>query len=100
MIITSPYYTSVMSFMPTSAGHTEIDYHMLVEGPPDNAKGEALYARSFEIIQNVFGNEDFAASETCQVGLESGALEDVIYTCMEVNIPRFYVGVDEALARD
>ena len=97
VVITSPYYTSVMSFMPQSAGHTEVDYHMLVESEPDNPKAEQLYARSFEIIQNVFGNEDFAGSETCQVGLESGAIADVIYTGMEINIPRFYEGVDSAL---
>lgn len=100
VVITSPYYTSVMSFMPTSVGHTEIDYHMLVEAAPDNPRGEALYAKSFEVIQHVFGDEDFAASETCQVGLESGALEDVIYTGMEINIPRFYRGIDAALAME
>ena len=98
VVITSPYYTSVMSFMPISADRTEVDYHMLVESAPDNPKAEQLYARSFEIIQDVFGNEDFAGSETCQVGLNAGAIEDVIYTGMEVNIPRFYVGIDSALA--
>jgi phenylpropionate dioxygenase-like ring-hydroxylating dioxygenase large terminal subunit len=98
VVITSPYYTSVMSFMPLGADRTEVDYHMLVEGPPDNAKAEDLYARSFAVIQDVFGNEDFAGSETCQVGLNAGAIKDVIYTGMEVNIPRFYEGVDSALA--
>lgn len=98
VVITSPYYTSVMSFMPRAADWTEVDYHMLVEGPPDNPKAEDLYARSFAIIQDVFGNEDFAGSETCQVGLSAGAIDEVIYTGMEVNIPRFYEGVDSALA--
>jgi phenylpropionate dioxygenase-like ring-hydroxylating dioxygenase large terminal subunit len=98
VVITSPYYTSVMSFMPKSAGQTEVDYHMLVEGPPDNPKAEELFARSFAVIQDVFGNEDFAGSETCQIGLNSGAISEVIYTGMEVNIPRFYEGVDSALA--
>ena len=97
VVITSPYYTSVMSFMPTAVDRTEVDYHMLVESPPDNPKAEVLFARSFAIIQDVFGNEDFAGSETCQVGLASGAIADVIYTGMEVNIPRFYEGVDSAL---
>lgn len=98
VVITSPYYTSVMSFMPHAAGHTEVDYHMLVESAPDNPKAEDLYARSFAVIQDVFGNEDFAGSETCQVGLSTGAIPEVIYTGMEVNIPRFYEGVDRALA--
>ena len=97
VVITSPYYTSVMSFMPHSAGHTEVDYHMLTEGPPDNPKAEDLYARSFAVIQDVFGNEDFKASETCQIGLASGAIEEVLYTGMEANIPLFYEGVDSAL---
>ncbi len=70
---------------------------MLVGSPPDDPKAEDLYARSFATVQGVFDNEDFAGSETCQVGLASGAIQDVIYTGMEVNIPRFYEGVDSAL---
>ena len=99
VVITSPYYTSVMTFMPKSVGETEVDYHMLVEGPPDNPKAVELYARSFEIIQDVFGNEDFKASESCQLGLASGAIKDVIYCGMEVAIPQFYQGVEDVLAK-
>lgn len=97
VVITSPYYTSVMTFMPTAVGETEVDYHMLVDGPPDNPKAHELYARSFQIIQDVFGDEDFKASESCQRGLASGAIKEVVYCGMEVAIPQFYVGVEEAL---
>ncbi|MDE2437021.1 MAG: aromatic ring-hydroxylating dioxygenase subunit alpha [Sphingomonadales bacterium] len=101
VVITSPYYISVMILMPTATGKTNVDYYMLTETAPDNPKAEELYARSFAVIQDVFGNEDFKASETCQRGLETGAIPDVIYTGMEEAIPRFYEGIeaimDEAL---
>jgi len=98
VIITSPYYISVMIIMPTGTGTTNVDYYMLTESPPDNPKASELYAKSFAVIQDVFGNEDFAASETCQRGLETGAIPDVIYTGMEEAIPRFYEGIEAVMS--
>lgn len=97
VVVTSPYYTSVMMMMPVSAGKTLVDYHMLTESKPDNPKAEELYSRSFTIIQDVFGNEDFKASETCHRGLSTGAIPDVIYCGMEEAIPRFYEGIEAFL---
>ena len=97
VVITSPYYTSVMIIMPTSASTSSVDYYMLTDDAPDNAKAEELYAKSFEVIQDVFGNEDFKASETCQTGLASGAIPDVIYCGMEAAIPMFYEGIERVL---
>ncbi|MEM5518341.1 aromatic ring-hydroxylating dioxygenase subunit alpha [Henriciella sp. AS95] len=97
VVITSPYYTSVMIIMPRGAGKSSVDYYMLTDSKPDNAKAEELYAKSYEVIQDVFGNEDFKASETCQIGLASGAIPDVIYCGMESAIPLFYEGIDAAL---
>lgn len=98
VVITSPYYISVMIIMPTATGRSNVDYYMLTETAPDNPKAEELYAKSFAVIQDVFGNEDFAASETCQRGLETGAIPDVIYTGMEEAIPRFYEGIEAVMA--
>ncbi len=103
VVITSPYYTSVMIIMPQSAGKSRVDYYMLTESAPDNPKAEDLYALSFATIQDVFGNEDFKASETCHRGLSSGAIPDVIYCGMEMAIPMFYEGIEqfvEPLARE
>ncbi|WP_408589360.1 aromatic ring-hydroxylating oxygenase subunit alpha [Novosphingobium sp.] len=97
VVITSPYYTSVMIIMPVDAAHTRVDYYMLTETAPDNPKAEELYARSFTIIQDVFGNEDFKASELCHRGLASGAVPDVIYCGMEAAIPQFYEGIEGVL---
>lgn len=97
VVITSPYYTSVMVIMPTSEGTSSVDYYMLTDDAPNNPKAEELYAKSFEVIQDVFGNEDFKASEMCQVGLSSGAIPDVIYCGMEAAIPMFYEGIEAAL---
>lgn len=97
VVITSPYYISVMIMMPTAAGKTNVDYYMLTETVADNPKAEELYAKSFAVIQDVFGNEDFKASATCHRGLLTGAIPDVIYTGMEEAIPRFYEGIEEQM---
>lgn len=98
VVITSPYYLSVMVIMPNAVGESMVDYYMLTDSAPDNPKAKELYARSFTVIQDVFGNEDFKASETCQIGLASGAIPDVIYCGMEAQIPAFYEGIESALA--
>jgi len=90
VLIGSPYYFSVMVVIPVSARRTQVDYHMLTRTPPDNDKAKELYAKSYDMILNVFGNEDFRASQIAQRGLESGALEETIYCGMEEHIPRYY----------
>ena len=97
VVITSPYYTSVMIIMPVDAGHSRVDYFMLTESAPDNPKAEELYAKSFAIIQDVFGNEDFKASELCHRGLASGAVPDVIYCGIKAPIPQFYEGIESVM---
>lgn len=90
VIVTSPYYISVMFIMPKSAGRSTVDYIMLTRGEADNEKAADVYQRSYEMILNVFGNEDFRAAEISQKGLASGALEDVIYCGLEETIPLYY----------
>ena len=97
VVITSPYYTSVMVIMPVSEAQSRVDYYMLTESAPDNPKAEELYSKSFAVIQDVFGNEDFKAAELCHRGLASGAIPDVIYCGMEAPIPMFYNGIESFL---
>ncbi len=98
VIVTSPYYISVMIIMPKAPGKSVVDYYMVTPVAPDNEKAEALYAKSYELIQHVFGNEDFWAAEMSQQGLEAGALDTVIYSGMEETILTFYDILERQLA--
>ena len=98
VVVTSPYYISVMIIMPKSPGKSVVDYFMLTPVAPDNEKAEQLYAKSYELIQHVFGNEDFWAAEMSQQGLEAGALDTVIYSGMEETILTFYDILEGQLA--
>lgn len=90
VIVTSPYYVSVMFIMPKAPGKTIVDYMMLTRSAPDNEKAKELYQRSYEMILGVFGGEDFRAAEISQSGLESGALEELVYCGLEETIPLYY----------
>jgi phenylpropionate dioxygenase-like ring-hydroxylating dioxygenase large terminal subunit len=97
VIVTSPYYISVMILKPMAVDRTIVDYHMLTLNPADNERAQALYDRSLEMILKVFGNEDFRAAEICQAGLGSGALDDVVYSGLEFAIPMHYETLDRYL---
>lgn len=90
VLVTSPYYISVMIIMPRGLDRTVVDYYMLTRGTADNSKAADVYQRSYDMILNVFGNEDFRAAEITHAGLETGALEDVIYCGLEETIPLYY----------
>jgi phenylpropionate dioxygenase-like ring-hydroxylating dioxygenase large terminal subunit len=97
VVVTSPYYVSVMFIMPNAVNKTAVDYFMLTRAPADNPKGEALYARSYEMILNVFGNEDYPAAENAHAGLEAGALEEVVYSGLEATILDYYEELERQL---
>lgn len=98
VIVTSPYYISVMIIMPRAAGRSVVDYFMLTRQAPDNPKAESLYARSYELILKVFGTEDFRAAEISQEGLSTGALDTVVYGGLEHAIPDFYETLEATFA--
>ena len=98
ILITSPYYTSLMILMPQSEDRTSVEYFMLTPSAAQTEKVEDLYARSYTLIQQVFGNEDFRAAEISQEGLSSGALKEVIYGGMEITIPAYYDRLDASMA--
>ena len=90
VVVTSPYYISVMILMPRAPGKTVVDYYMLVPNAPKTEKGEALYEKSYGLILDVFGGEDFWAAQVSQAGLESGALNTVVYSGLEQTILTYY----------
>ncbi|MBB4613034.1 MULTISPECIES: aromatic ring-hydroxylating dioxygenase subunit alpha [Novosphingobium] len=94
VVITSPWYISVMLLHPRAADHTTVEYHMLTRSVPDNPKAEELYARSYEMVLNVFGNEDFRAAEISHAGLATGALDTCVYSGLEASIATYYGVLD------
>ena len=98
VVVTSPYYVSIMILAPRAPDRTLVDYVMLTRGAPDNPKAEELFARSYDMILGVFGNEDFKAAEKCQRGLAQGAVPDVVYCGLEEMIPLYYGILDREIA--
>lgn len=99
VVVTSPYYISVMFLMPGGVDRTTVDYFMLTRRPPDNPKGAELYRKSYEMIISVFGGEDFYAAEISHAGLATGAIDEVVYSGLEATIPLFNGILDEVLAK-
>lgn len=97
VVVTSPYYISIMILAPRAADRTIVDYMMLTREAPDNPKAEELFSRSYEMILNVFGGEDFRAAQISQEGLSSGALENVIYCGLEEMIPTYYAMLEQQM---
>lgn len=97
VLITSPYYISFMIVSPRAAGKSIVDYYMLTKMAPDNPKAEELYARSFTLIDEVFGKEDFRAAELSQQGLDTGGIPTVYFGGLEETIPPFHDAVESFL---
>ncbi len=97
VVVTSPYYISVMIIIPTGVRTTTVDYYMLTRLAPDSPKAEEIYQRSYEMIIAVFGGEDFRAAEISQIGLDSGALDEVVYCGLEATIPIYYEQLERRL---
>ena len=98
VLITSPYYVSLMTVIPVAIDHTIVEYFMLVPEAPTTVKAKEVMTRSFELVLKVFGTEDFRAAEISHAGLKSGALEHVVYGGMEMTIPRYYDQLDRYVA--
>lgn len=90
VVITSPWYISIMILHPRGPGRTIVDYHNLTRVAPDNPKAENLYKTSYDMVLDVFGNEDFRAAEISHAGLSTGALDSVVYSGLEASIPAYY----------
>ena len=99
VVVTSPYYISVMFIMPKAKDRTIVDYYMLTRAPADNPKAVELYKKSYDMIIGVFGGEDFRAAEISQTGLETGAMDEVVYSGLEATIPIYYEILDSMLPK-
>lgn len=97
VVVTSQYYTSVMILMPLDVDRTIVHYFMLTPEPASSAKADEVFKRSYEIILNVFGNEDFRAAQICQAGLATGVPATTLYCGLEENIVRYYDAFEKLL---
>jgi phenylpropionate dioxygenase-like ring-hydroxylating dioxygenase large terminal subunit len=97
IIVTSPYYISVMVLMPKTRERTMVEYHMMVKSAPDNPKAEDVYKRSFELIHTVFGGEDFRAACIQQEAMNSGAIPEVYYGGLEKMVGVFHESIESFL---
>lgn len=97
VVITSPYYFSVMILMPRAKDRTIVEYFMLTRGPAQSAKAEDLFRRSFELIHDVFGGEDFRAAELQQAAMCAGGIDEVYFGGMEEMIGPFHRSIESFL---
>lgn len=97
VVVTSQYYTSVMLLMPLAPDRTKVDYFMLTPGPATTDKAEEVFSRSFKLILDVFGGEDFRAAEISQEGLNAGVPQEVVYCGLEANIVRYYEALEQLI---
>lgn len=99
VVITSPWYISVMFLHPRAPDRTIVDYHNLTRVAPDNPKAEKLYKTSYDMVLDVFGNEDYRAAEISHAGLATGALDSVVYSGLEATVPIYYEILESFLPR-
>lgn len=97
VVVTSQYYTSVMILIPRAVDRTVVEYFMLTPGPATTEKAAEVFKRSFELIINVFGGEDFRAAEISQAGLAAGVPSQTVYCGLEANIVRYYEALEALL---
>jgi hypothetical protein len=77
---------------------TDVEYFMLLNGPPQDEKTAGRIRRSFDLMKVAFGQEDYWAAEQCDAGLRSGALKEVELGGMEIQITMFHQIVNRCLA--
>lgn len=97
VVVTSQYYISVMLLMPRGPARTTVDYFMLTPEAASTPKAKEVFERSYRLILDVFGNEDFRAAEISQQGLNAGVPKETVYCGLETNIVRYYDAIEALL---
>lgn len=84
VLVTSPHHINFITMSPRAANRTIVECYMVTKGPPKTDKEKELFERTFNFnMTSVFGEEDFWAATQVQIGLESGALEQVSFGGLE-----------------
>ncbi|MEX1148270.1 MAG: SRPBCC family protein, partial [Sphingomonadales bacterium] len=82
-----------------ASGRTEVDYYMLVNESPANDDIDNKLRRSFDLMGQAFGKEDYWAAEQCDAGLRTGTMPEVHLGGMEIQITMFQDEVTNCLER-
>lgn len=93
VIVLSPDYINVAILRPTGFDATEVDYYIVtnpLSDRNDRPEMEDKLRRSFELMDVVFGQEDFWAAALGQQGLSAGVLDDLLLGGMELQMKRFH----------
>lgn len=98
ILITSPTYVSLMFVAPKGHDRSTVEYHMLTDAAPDSPEREKHYQKSFALVDQVFGGEDFRAAALGQAGLEGGAVDEVLLGGLEQAIRLFHDNVEARLS--
>jgi Rieske 2Fe-2S family protein len=98
IVVVSPEFVSVGIVRPVATDRTDVEYFMLLNGPPQDEKTAGRMRRSFDLMKVAFGQEDYWAAEQCDAGLRSGALKEVELGGMEIQITMFHQIVNQCLA--
>jgi phenylpropionate dioxygenase-like ring-hydroxylating dioxygenase large terminal subunit len=98
IVVVSPEFVSVGIVRPIATDRTDVEYFMLIDASPMDEKTAGRMRRSFELMKLAFGKEDYWAAEQCDIGLRSGALQDVELGGMEIQITMFHQIVNECPA--
>ena len=88
MVVLSPDYINVAIVKPISFNRCTVDYYMMIEDGVDI--DEARLAKSYALMDKVFGGEDFWAAELGQEGLEAGSLTEMVLGGQEVHMKMFH----------
>ncbi|MFA7441362.1 MAG: aromatic ring-hydroxylating dioxygenase subunit alpha [Sphingomonadaceae bacterium] len=97
ILVVSPEFISLGIVRPIATDRCEVDYYMLVNQQPQDEKTENRMRRSFDLMGQAFGREDYWAAEMCDSGLRSGKLKEVHLGGMEVQIRMFQNAVTDCL---
>lgn len=98
ILVLSPDYTSMLTMYPTAADETLFCHVMLTPHAPRDAKEDAHWQRSLELIEGgVFQAEDLFIAEQAQIGMASGANKTMIYGRYESSIRDFHETLDQWL---
>jgi nitrite reductase/ring-hydroxylating ferredoxin subunit len=93
VIVLSPDYINVAILRPITFDTTEVDYYIVtnpLDGRNDRPEMEDKLRRSFELMDVVFGEEDFWAASLGQQGLSAGVVDDLLLGGMEMQMKKFH----------
>jgi len=98
IIIIHPDYISHLGVYPAGTDETICIHTCLIDKTPETEKEQAHFERAFAIIDDgVFNAEDFFICEQAQIGMRSGANEDIPLCRHEVGLQLLHDIFDEHL---